>query len=191
MKHVGILGGSFDPIHIGHLITSYEVLQKRNLEKIIFVPCNISPHKLDQKITENFHRLNMINLAVEDFPSFEVSDFEIRKGDVSYTYNTLVELKKTYDNLELIIGFDNILVFEKWNRPDDIFQLAKVVVMKRTIDCVPTSRSKYFDSAILLDTTLVDISSTEIRERVKNKLPIDYLVPAKVKEYISQNGLYL
>lgn len=191
MKPVGILGGSFDPIHIGHLITSYEVLQKRNLEKIIFVPCNISPHKLDQKITENFHRLNMINLAVEDFPSFEVSDFEIRKGDVSYTYNTLVELKKTYDNLELIIGFDNILVFEKWNRPDDIFQLAKVVVMKRTIDCVPTSRSKYFDSAILLDTTLVDISSTEIRERVKNKLPIDYLVPAKVKEYISQNGLYL
>lgn len=191
MKPVGILGGSFDPIHIGHLITSYEVLQKRNLEKIIFVPCNISPHKIDQNITEDFHRLNMINLAVEDFPSFEVSDFEIRKGDVSYTYDTLVELKKSYDNMELIIGFDNILVFEKWNRPDDIFQLAKVVVMKRTIDCVPTSRSKYFDSAILLDTTLVDISSTEIRERVKNELTIDYLVPAKVKEYITQNGLYL
>lgn len=191
MKPVGILGGSFDPIHIGHLITAYEVLQKRNLEKIIFVPCNISPHKIDQKITEDFHRLNMIKLAIEEFPSFEVCDFEIRKGGVSYTYDTLVELKKTYDNMELIIGFDNLVVFEKWNRPDDIFQLAKVVVMKREIDCIPTTRNKYFDSAILLDTTLVDISSTEIRERVKNKLTIDYLVPNKVKEYITQNGLYL
>jgi len=191
LKPVGILGGSFDPIHIGHLITAYEVLQKRNLEKIIFVPCNISPHKIDQKITEDFHRLNMIKLAIEEFPSFEVCDFEIRKGGVSYTYDTLVELKKTYDNMELIIGFDNLVVFEKWNRPDDIFQLAKVVVMKREIDCIPTTRNKYFDSAILLDTTLVDISSTEIRERVKNKLTIDYLVPNKVKEYITQNGLYL
>jgi nicotinate-nucleotide adenylyltransferase len=191
MKPVGILGGTFDPIHIGHLITSYEVLKKRNLEKIIFVPCNISPLKIDLKITEDFHRLNMLNLAVEEFPSFEVCDYEIRKGDVSYTYDTLVELKKTYDNMELIIGFDNLAVFEKWNRPDDIFQLAKVVVMKREIDCIPTTRNKYFDSAILLDTILVDISSTEIRERIRNKLPIDSLVPNKVKEYISQNGLYL
>lgn len=191
MKPVGILGGSFDPVHIGHLITSYEVLQKRNLEKIIFVPCNLSPHKIDQKITENFHRLNMLNLAIEEFPSFEVCDYEIRKGDVSYTYDTLIELKKSYDNMELIIGFDNLVVFEKWNRPDDIFQLAKIVVMKREIDCIPTTRNKYFDSAIILDTTLVDISSTEIRERVINKLTIDYLVPTKVKEYITQNGLYL
>lgn len=191
MKPVGILGGSFDPIHIGHLITSYEVLQKRNLEKIIFIPCKISPHKIDQKITEDFHRLNMIRLALEDFPSFEVNDFEIRKGDVSFTYDTLVELKKTYENLELIIGFDNLAVFEKWNRPDDIFQLANVVVMKRGNDIIPGTPNKYFSSAILLDTTLVDISSSEIRERIKNKLPIDFLVPDKVKEYIAQNGLYL
>ncbi|MBA4407730.1 nicotinate (nicotinamide) nucleotide adenylyltransferase [bacterium] len=191
MKPVGILGGSFDPIHIGHLITSYEVLQRRNLSKIIFVPCKISPHKIDQKITEDFHRLNMIRLAIEDFPSFEVCDFEIRKGDISYTYDTLVELKKNYSEMELIIGFDNLVAFDKWKRPDDIFQLAKVVVMKRAIDFFPTTRNKYYDSAIMLDTTLVDISSTEIRERAKKKLPLDYLVPIKVKEYITQNGLYL
>lgn len=191
MKPVGILGGSFDPIHIGHLIISYEVLQRRNLSKIIFVPCNISPHKIGQKITEDFHRLNMIRLAIEDFPSFEVCDFEIRKGDISYTYDTLVELKKNYSEMELIIGFDNLVVFDTWKRPDDIFQLAKVVVMKRVVDVFPNTRNKYYDSAIMLDTTLVDISSTEIRERAKNKLPIDYLVPIKVKEYITQNGLYL
>jgi nicotinate-nucleotide adenylyltransferase len=191
MKAVGVFGGSFDPIHSGHLITSYEVLEKRDLEKIIFVPCHISPHKTDQKTTEDFHRMKMVNLAIENYPVFESCDYEIRKGDISYTLDTLVELKKTYGNLELIIGFDNLIVFDKWNRPDDIFKIAKVVVMKREIDRIPVVHNKYFDSAILLDTTLIDISSTEIRERVKNGLPIDYLVPTKVKEYIIQNGLYL
>ncbi len=190
MKPVGILGGSFDPIHLGHLITSYDVLEKRNLEKIIFVPCHISPHKTDQKPTEDNHRLNMVKLAIEQYPYFESSDYEIRKGEVSYTYNTLVELKKSYDQIELIIGFDNLIVFDKWFRPDDILQLATVVVMKREIDNVPVKHNKYFDSVILLETTLIDISSTEIRERVKNNEPIDYLVPSKVKEYISKHGLY-
>lgn len=191
MKSVGILGGSFDPIHIGHLITSYEVMQRRNLKKIIFVPCNISPHKLDKKITENFHRMNMLKLALENFPSFEICTYEINKGDVSYTYDTLVELKQTYDKMELIIGFDNLLVFDTWKRPEDIFQLAEVVVMKRASDAIPSQPNKYFDSSIILDTTLVDISSTEIRNRVKNNLTIEYLVPAKVKDYIFKNGLYL
>lgn len=191
MKAVGVFGGSFDPIHSGHLITSYEVLEKRNLEKIIFVPCHISPHKTDQKTTEDFHRMKMVNLAIENYPVFESCDYEIRKGDISYTLDTLIELKKTYENLELIIGFDNLIVFDRWNRPDDIFKIAKVVVMKREIDRIPVVHNKYFDSAILLDTTLIDISSTEIRERVKNGLTIDYLVSSKVKEYIIQNGLYL
>ena len=190
MKPVGILGGSFDPIHLGHLITSYDVLEKRNLEKIIFVPCHISPHKTDQKPTDDIHRLNMVNLAIEKYPYFESSDFEISKGDVSYTYNTLAELKKTYDKLELIIGFDNLIVFDRWFRPDDIFDLAKVIVMKREIDSVPVTHNKYFETAVLLETTLIDISSTEIRERVKNNESIDYLVPSKVKEYISKHGLY-
>ncbi len=190
MKPIGILGGSFDPIHLGHLITSYDVLEKRKLEKIIFVPCHISPHKTDQKPTDDIHRLNMVKLAIEKYPYFESSDFEIRKGDVSYTYNTLLELKKTYDQIELIIGFDNLIVFDKWFRPDDIFKLAKVVVMKREIDNIPVKHNKYFDSVILVETTLIDISSTEIRERVKNGESIDYLVPSKVKEYISTHSLY-
>ena len=102
----------------------------------------------------------------------------------------MVELKKSYNQIELIIGLDNLIVFDKWYRPDDILQLATVVVMKREIDNIPVKHNKYFDSVILLETTLIDISSTEIRERVKNNKPIDYLVPSKVKEYISQHGLY-
>ena len=190
MKPVGILGGSFDPIHSGHLLTSYDVLEKRNLEKIIFIPCHISPHKTNQKPTKDFHRLNMVNLAIEPYPYFESYDYEIRKGDVSYTYNTLVELKKSYDQIELIIGFDNLIVFDKWYRPDDILKLAKVVVMKREIDNIPIKHNKYFNSVILLETALIDISSTEIRERVKNSASIDYLVSSNVKEYIFKHGLY-
>ena len=191
MKTIGVFGGSFDPIHIGHLTTSFDVLKRRSLDKIIFVPCHISPHKTDQIPTEDIHRLNMVNLAIEDSPLFESCDYEIGKGDVSYTYDTLVELRKKYNNIELIIGFDNLVVFDKWHRPDDIFKLAKVVVLKREIDNIPGVHNKYFDSAILLDTPLINISSTEIRNRVKNGLPIDYLVPQKVKEYISRHRLYI
>lgn len=191
MKAVGILGGSFDPIHLGHLTTSYEVLEKRNLEKILFVPNHIAPHKQDVIPTESYHRLNMVNLAIEPYSRFESFDYEIKQKEISYTYNTLLELKKTYNELELIIGFDNLITFEKWYRPDDIFRLAKVIVMKRKIDNVPVVHNKYFESAIFVDTTLIDISATEIRDRVKKGLSIDDLVPAKVKDYIFENRLYI
>ncbi len=190
MKAVGIFGGSFDPIHIGHLITIQYVLEKRNLDKIIFIPSHISPLKTDKQTTEDIHRLNMVNLAIESFPYFQSSDYEIRKGNISYTLNTLNEIKKTYNNIELIIGFDNLIVFDKWNKPDEILKLAKVVVMKRNIDMLTEIKTKYFDSVVVIDTPNIEISSTEIRERVKKGLPIDFLVPEKVKEYISKQGLY-
>ncbi len=191
MKAVGIFGGSFDPIHIGHLITSNEVLEKRNLEKIIFVPCHISPHKKGRIPADNFHRLEMVNIAIEQYPYFESSDFEIRKGKISYTYDTLIEMRKKYKNLELIIGFDNMLVFDKWYKPDEICKVAKIVVMKRKVDLIPPKHNKYFDSAKMLETTLVDISSTEIRDRVRKGLSIDNLVTNNVKEYIFRNKLYI
>jgi nicotinate-nucleotide adenylyltransferase len=190
MKAVGVFGGSFDPIHLGHLITSYDVLEKRNLEKIIFVPCHISPHKEHQVPTDDAHRLNMIKLAIEHFPFFEVNDYEIRQDGISYTLNTLIELKKYYSNIELIIGFDNLLVFESWYQPDEILKIAKLVVMKREPDNAGSFKNKYFESAIILDTVLIDISSTEIRSRIINNESIDYLVPTKVKDYIEQQGLY-
>jgi nicotinate-nucleotide adenylyltransferase len=191
MKAVGIFGGSFDPIHMGHLITSNEVLAKRNLEKIIFVPCYISPHKTGQMPADNFHRMEMVNIAIEQYPYYESSDFEIRKSKISYTYDTLVEMRRKYENLELIIGFDNMLVFDKWYKPDEISKISQIVVMKRKVDRIPHKHNKYFDSAIMLETPLVDISSTEIRDHVKKGISIDHLVPKKVKEYIFRNKLYI
>lgn len=190
-EKIGIFGGTFDPVHIGHLITTQYVLEQRKLDKIIFIPCYISPHKTNQNALNPVHRLNMLKLAVENISQFEINDFEIRKGGISYTYDTILELKKTYNYIELIIGYDNLVVFDKWHKPDEILDLAKLIVMKRTIDKEPETKNKYFEKAIILDTPTIEISSTDIRQRVKNNLPIDFLVPAKVKEYIIQHKLYL
>lgn len=189
-NRVGILGGTFDPVHIGHLITTQYVLEKRSLDKIIFIPCHISPLKKDILNSLPGHRLKMLKLAVGNNPRFEISEFELQKGEVSYTYDSLVEMKKKYADIELIIGYDNLVVFDKWYRPDDIFDLAKVIVMKRFGDEGKIANHKYFEKAIILDSPSIEISSTEIRQRVKNNLPIDYLVPQQVKEYILGNGLY-
>ena len=187
---IGLYGGSFDPIHFGHLITTQSVLEQRNLEQIIFMPSHISPLKQDAKPIADFHRLEMVKLAVESMPQFTVSDLEIRKGNISYTIDTLLEIKKKHAEIELIIGFDNLCVFDSWHKPEQIFELAKVVVMKRDVDIQPNAKNIYFDKAIFVDTPTIEISSTDIRNRVKNDLPIAYLVPHKVKEYISQNRLY-
>ena len=190
MKPVGIFGGSFDPIHFGHLITTTFVYEFRNLEKVIFIPNYISPLKTDLKPTNAYHRLNMLKIAIEQYPFFTYSDNEVTKDEISYTVNTLLELKKSYENIELIIGYDNLIVFDKWRLPEKILQLAKVIVMKRKTDTPPSYKNKFFDQAIIIDTPTVDISSTDIRTRVSQGRSIDYLVPEKVKEYIYQNRLY-
>ena len=190
MKPVGIFGGSFDPIHFGHLITTTFVYEFRNLEKVIFIPNYISPLKTDLKPTNAYHRLNMLKIAIDQYPFFTYSDNEVTKNEISYTVNTLLELKKSYENIELIIGYDNLIVFDKWRLPEKILQLAKVIVMKRKTDTPPSYKNKFFDQAIIIDTPTVDISSTDIRTRVSQGRSIDYLVPEKVKEYIYQNRLY-
>jgi len=187
--NVGIFGGTFDPVHDGHLITTRFVLEQRKLDKIIFIPCNISPHKTNNITSSPEHRLNMLKIAIEKIPLFEYSDYEIRKGEISFTLDTLSVLKKEYDNIELIIGYDNLHTFHKWKMPDEILKIAKLIVMKRTTDN-NNFHSKYSEQAIILDTPTIEISSTQIRERVRNNLPIDFLVPEKVKEYILKHRLY-
>ncbi len=187
---IGLYGGSFDPIHFGHLITTQSVLEKRNLDQIVFMPSYISPLKQDSEPIKDYHRFEMVKLAIKSIPQFSVSDAEIKNKNVSYTFNTLLELKNKYADIELIIGLDNLLVFEKWYKPDEIIKMCKVIVMKRHSDNLEVSKNKYFEHAIFVETPNIEISSTEIRNRVKNNLPIDFLVPQSVNEYIFQNGLY-
>jgi nicotinate-nucleotide adenylyltransferase len=191
MSKVGIFGGTFDPIHLGHLITAQSVKEIRNLDKIIFIPAYISPHKTDAKPSSPEDRLNMIKLVVETIPFFEYSDIEIKMGGISYTIDTLRELKKNYEKIEFIIGYDNIFTFHTWKEPDEIFKLADVVVLKRKSSHPPQFQDIYYRQAVFVQTRGIEISATDIRERVKNGLPINFLVPPSVLEYIYEHKLYI
>ena len=191
MSKVGIFGGTFDPIHLGHLITAQSVREIRNLEKIIFIPAFISPHKSDVKTTSAEDRSNMIKLAIDGIPFFDYSDIEIKKGGVSYTIDTLKELKKIYNEVEIIIGYDNIFSFHTWKEPDEIMKLAKIVVLKRKSSHPPQFEDKYYHQAVFVQTRGIEISATDIRERVKNEMPINFLVPPAVMEYIYKHKLYI
>jgi len=191
MSKVGIFGGTFDPIHMGHLITAQSVKELRNLEKIIFIPAFISPHKSDAKTSSPKDRLNMIKIAVESIPFFDYSDIEIKKGGISYSVDTLRELKKQYTELEFIIGYDNIFTFHTWKEPDEILKLAKIIVLKRRSSHPPAFEDKYYHQAIFVETRGIEISATDIRKRVKNGLPINFLVPPDVMEYIYKQILYV
>lgn len=190
MSNIGIFGGTFDPIHNGHLITAQSVKEIRNLEKIIFIPAFISPHKQDADPSRAKHRLNMLELAIEDIPFFECSDFEIKQHTISYTIDTLREFKKYYDKIDLIIGYDNIFQFHTWKEPDEILKLANVVVLKRKSSHPLDFVDKYVEAANFVQTRGIEISATDIRNRVHNGLPIYYLVPEKVLDYIFKNNLY-
>lgn len=190
MSKVGIFGGTFDPIHFGHLITAQILLEKRKLDKIIFVPAYIAPHKIKYDYSNPNHRYNMTNLAISTDPNFEISDFEINRDSISYTYNTLLEFSKIYDEMELIIGFDNLVTFDAWHKPDEVLELADLVVMKRTYDKEIKSTHKYFENAIYVETPTIEISGTEIRDRLSKKLPVDYYIPVTVLNYIKENNLY-
>lgn len=190
MEKIGIFGGTFDPIHFGHLITAQTLLEKRKLDKIIFVPSYISPHKLNYDYSAPEHRFNMTKLAISLNPKFEISDFEIDRDEISYSYNTVLQFSKLYENIELIIGFDNLVTFDTWHKPDEILELAELVVLKRTFDREIKNPNKYFADAQFVDTPTIEISATEIRNRVSNNLPIDFFVPQSVSEYIKENNLY-
>lgn len=190
MSKVGIFGGTFDPIHLGHLITAQSVKEIRNLDKIIFIPAFISPHKTDAKPSSPEDRLKMIKIAVDGIPFFDCSDIEVNKGGISYTVDTLRELKKYYDKIEFIIGYDNIFTFHTWKEPDEIFKLADVIVLKRKSSHPPQFEDKYYQQAVFVQTRGIEISATDIRERVKSGMPINFLVPPKVMEYIYTHKLY-
>jgi nicotinate-nucleotide adenylyltransferase len=190
MSKVGIFGGTFDPIHHGHLITAQSVREIRNLDKIIFIPSFISPHKSDVISVSPEHRLKMLKLAVEGVDFFEVSDYEINREGISYTIDTLKEFKKKYDELEFIIGYDNIFKFHSWKEPDQIMSLTKVLVLERKSSKPHPFDDKYVDQAIFVKTRGIEISATDIRERVKQSMPIHYLVPEKVMKYIYSFNLY-
>jgi nicotinate-nucleotide adenylyltransferase len=190
MMKIGLMGGTFDPVHIGHLVTAQAVKEIRGLEKIIFIPAYISPHKMNQSSAGINHRLKMLQLAIEGIPYFEFSEIELKAKSISYTVETLERFKKKYDKLEFIIGYDNIINFNTWKMPDRIIELADLVVLRRRSNDKKIEKDKYYKAATFVKTPVIEISSSEIRERIKQGKPVDFLIPLKVKEYIYKFNLY-
>jgi nicotinate-nucleotide adenylyltransferase len=190
--NIGVFGGTFSPPHKAHLIVAEHVLNSVLLDKIIFVPSYVSPHKGEGEEKLAKHRLAMIRLAVKGYRKFEVSDIEIRRKGTSFTYHTLEAFKRRWKNsaLFLIIGMDNFLEFNTWRFPERIIQMATLLVMTRPSFDNPSDKSPFFHSAKFIPVPSIDISSSLIRERIKMNLPIKSLVPLEIEKYIVRHDLY-
>lgn len=197
MCRVGIIGGTFDPIHLAHIYIAEEAKKKLNLDKVIFMPAGIQPLKTDKKVTEASLRLEMVQKAIEGKIGFEVSDYEIKKEGKSYTYKTLEHFYKEYKDLYFITGADCLLDIDKWKEIEKIFSLCKFVVFTRpgynNNELVNKKRfveEKYNGDIILLEVPRIHISSTEIREKIINNEKVDDILPAVVLDIIKEKGLY-
>lgn len=186
---IGILGGTFNPIHIGHLILAEEAVLKLNLDKLIFVPTYIPPHKsVDTAITPE-DRLEMVKLAIEGNGRFKVSDFEINSKKKSYSVDTLKEFRNSYGEdaqLFFITGSDLLKDLFSWKDVKDIFKMSKFIVANRPgypVKDVPEE----VETVVI---TPIEVSSEDIRKRMKSGRSIRYLVPDKVRDYIMAHNLY-
>ena len=197
---IGVFGGTFDPIHMGHLIIAEDARAALELDEVLFIPAGQPWFKSYRRITDTHHRLAMARLAVADNPRFSVSDIEIRRSGPSYTVDTRGELREhsKYAGAEFIVilGVDALREIDRWHQPRALFELSSVVGMARpaaTVNlsvlhaAIPGSSSRIS----LLDSALVDISGTDIRRRVAEGRSIRYRVPAYVEQYIHEHGLYL
>ena len=198
-RKVGIMGGSFDPIHLGHLVVANEVLNIYKLDEIIFVPSGNPPHKNGLK-ANSFHRLLMVNMAVLSNDKFSVSDFEIKSLEKSYTLNTLREFRKLYDDSELyfITGTDAVIDLPNWYEPEEILKLCRFIAVSRpgmsieeVNDKINEIKNRFGGNIELLQVPMLQISSTNLRERFKMGISAKYLLPESVEQYIIKNELYV
>lgn len=198
-KKIGILGGTFNPVHMAHLIIAETAQEGAGLDDILFVPSGCSYLKDTSEILPAKDRINMTGLAIEDNPHFALSTIETDREGNSYTCDTLLELKERYPTQEyyLIVGADNLFTMEEWKDVEVIFQNAKILAAvrgsKKRADMeerIAELKEKYGADIMLLDVRHVDISSSMIREKVAAGRSIRYMVPEKVREYILKNHLY-
>jgi len=185
---IGILGGTFNPIHIGHLILAEEALWKLKLDTIIFVPAYAPPHKDDEALIDAQHRYAMVCCAIEGNPRFEASRIEIESQQKSYSIETLRKFKEQSPGTEFffITGSDSLKELFSWKEIDEIFRLSRFIVATRPgfpVQQVP----KEVELVVISE---IEVSSSEIRKRLKEGRSIRYLVPDVVREYIDRNGLY-
>lgn len=197
MKRYGIFGGSFNPPHIGHLILAENIREQLSLDKVLFIPSGNHALKDDISACNAEHRLNMARVAFEKDTHFEVSDMEIekaRQGITNYTVDTLIDLynkfKDDFIKIYLIVGIDNLIEFPKWKNPHKLFMISEVIVMNRPGFLVQDVADEFSRKARYLSVPMLEISSSDIRFRIKEGKSIKYLVDPEVEKYIADNNLF-
>jgi nicotinate-nucleotide adenylyltransferase len=189
MKRIGLLGGTFDPVHNGHLIISEYLRDELDLEEVWFIPTNRHPLKENKDISPPDVRLEMLNLAIAGNSVFKSRDIELRKEGISYTIETLRELRQLYlshhPEFNFFIGMDNVNELPKWKDPEEILQISQVVAFGRPGFQPSDAVKQYLPKIKFMHVPLLEISSSIIRRRVQSGLSIRYLVPDSVREYIS------
>ncbi len=188
-----LFGGTFDPPHVGHLVIAETIQESERFDRIVFVPASNPPHK-EEGISPIENRLEMLRLALVDNDHFDVSDIEIERGGVSYSVETIEEAKGQFgigaENLYFLIGSDALLDFHRWKQYEAILDQCRVIVAQR-----PGFRPSRIDPNILsrirfANIPQIEVSSSQIRRRIRNGSTIRYLVPGPVMNYIREQGLY-
>lgn len=185
---IAIFGGRFDPPHIGHLLVAKQILEKRpDIKEVWFVPAN--KHQWKPIVAKGEYRLSMLQSFTNN--SMKVSDVELVRGGISYAIDTLKEIKKRFHHtMYWIVGSDILLEFSKWEKTEKLTEFATFLVFPRDPLLPPKKLPNGFELITGEDLITTSLSSTIIRERIKNKLPITHLVPKEIEEYIMRNKLY-
>ena len=189
---IGVFGGTFNPVHNAHLVAAQEVREKMELTRVIFVPSAHPPHKVEKNLAAAAHRLNMLKLAIKKIPYFSVSTLEIDRGGKSYSVDTMRQLRKQYGKkaeFYFILGVDAVMDISTWKDVERFLDLCNLVVINRPGFSLVNAKGD-LPSMRTLSITSIGISSSHIKNRIKEGKPITYMVPEKVEKYIRRYKLY-
>ena len=198
--NIGVLGGTFDPIHLGHLVVAEEMRDRLGLAEILFIPAGQPWLKVDSPILSAEHRVQMVRLALVGKPYFKLSTMEIERAGLSYTVDTIAELQGQLgveDKLFFILGWDNLAQLPQWQEPSRLVKMCHLVAVPRVgypapdLALLEKSIPGLSQATIVLDTPWIDITASAIRNRVAQGLSIRHLVPEPVEGYIKEHGLYI
>ena len=196
---IGIFGGTFAPVHNGHIEAAKAFMEQMKLDYLYIIPACMPPHKQIDPSDDPIYRLRMCELAFSDIDGVLISDLEIKRGGKSYTYDTLVELSRPDARLFFMCGTDMVLTFDTWYRAEDLFKLCYPVYVRRENDPIMTQRivekineyyQKYGVMFRRIVTEPITLSSTQIRKKAAEGEDISKFVPARVADFIKENGLY-
>jgi nicotinate-nucleotide adenylyltransferase len=198
LRRIGVIGGTFDPIHYGHLAAAEEARVKMDLERVLFVVAGIPPHKLNEEVTPVEHRLAIVSLAIASNPYFEISMVDVDRPGPSYTVHTISIMQEQMGQeteIFFIMGLDSLAELPTWHQPERLIESCRLVAVKRPgvetdLAELESSVPGIASQVDIIDMPEVDISSSELQQRVRDGLPIKYQVPEEVERYIMEHGLY-